>query len=198
MRVILLRHAETAWTLTGQHTGRTDLELTPAGEREAIATAPLLRQVIGTRGLDALYVSPRKRAQRTAELTLGGSVTPRVNELVAEFDYGAYEGLTPAQIHALAPAWNIWRDGCPGGESMAAVGARADQFIEQLAGEHAGQTVGVVSHGHMIRILAARLLGLEPAQGRIFSIKTSSIAELVRKDESFVLARWNLTIADLG
>ncbi len=198
MRIILLRHAETAWTLTGQHTGRTDLELTAAGEREAIATAPLLRKVIGAKGLDALYVSPRKRAQRTAELTLGDSVTPRVSELVAALDYGAYEGLTLAEIAELAPAWSIWEDGCPGGESVADVGARADQFIQKLLSEHTGQTVGVVSHGHMIRILTARFLSLEPKQGRIFSIKTSSIAELLRKEDSFVLTRWDLTLADVA
>jgi len=198
MRLLLLRHAETAWTLTGQHTGRTDLELTAAGEREASATAPLLRKVIGGGELDALFVSPRKRARRTVELALGSAVAPRVSELLAELDYGAYEGLTPAQIQALAPGWSLWEDGCPGGESVADVGARADQFIRLLLEQHAGQTVCAVAHGHLIRILSARLLGLEAEQGSIFSIKTASIAEFVRKDASFVLARWNLTLADLG
>src|SRR6187399_1681365 len=123
MRILLLRHAETAWTITGQHTGRTDLELTPRGEAEASATAPLVRQVIGPHGLDALYVSPRRRAQRTAELVIGSSVVPRVNDCLAEFDYGAYEGLGPAEIQKRAPGWNIWDDGCPEGESVADVGA---------------------------------------------------------------------------
>jgi broad specificity phosphatase PhoE len=198
MRVLLLRHAETAWTLTGQHTGRTELELTSAGEREASATAPLLRKIIGPEGLDALYVSPRKRARQTLELALGVSVEPRVSELLAELDYGAYEGLTPAQIHERAPGWSIWEDGCPEGESVADVGARADQFIRLLVERHFGQTVCAVAHGHLLRILSARFVGLEARQGSIFSIKTSSIAEVVRKDQSFVLSRWNLTLADVA
>lgn len=194
MRVLLLRHAETAWTITGQHTGRTDLELTPAGEAEASATAPLVRDVIGPRGLDAVYVSPRRRAQRTAELVLGSSVTPRVDDDLAEFDYGAYEGLPPAEIQKLSPGWSIWDDGCPQGETVAEVGARADRFIERLMREHAGQTVCAVSHGHLLRIVAARFLKLPPDQGRLFAISTSSLAELVRKDDRFVLSRWNLTL----
>jgi len=193
MRILLLRHAETAWTVTGQHTGRTDLELTAAGVAEASASAPLVRDVIGPRGLDAVYVSPRRRAQKTAELVLGNAVAPRVNEWLAEFDYGAYEGLAPAEIQKLAPGWNIWDDGCPGGESVADVGARADRFIELVLREHPGQTVCAVSHGHMLRFLTARLLKLPPDQGRLFAINTSSLAELVLKDDRFVLSRWNLT-----
>jgi broad specificity phosphatase PhoE len=195
MRILLLRHAETAWTVTGQHTGRTDLELTPGGEAEASATAELVREVIGPRGLDVVFVSPRRRAQRTAELVLGNALAPHVNEWLAEFDYGAYEGLTPVEIQKLAPGWNIWDDGCPGGESMADVGARADRFIELIQREHAGETVCAVSHGHMLRVLAARFLKLPPEQGRLFAISTSSLAELVRKDDRFVLSRWNLTQA---
>jgi len=194
MKVLLLRHAETAWTLTGQHTGRTDLELTHAGEKEASASGPLLQRLLGARAPDVIYSSPRRRALRTLELILDGGVAPRVSELLVEFDYGEYEGLTPAEIRALAPSWSIWEDGCPGGESVADVGARADRFIELLLERHAGQTVCVVSHGHLIRILAARLLGLGPEQGRAFSIKTTSIAELVRKDAGFVLSQWNLTV----
>jgi broad specificity phosphatase PhoE len=193
MRILLLRHAETAWTITHQHTGRTDLELTPAGVAEASATAPLVREVIGPRGLDALFVSPRRRAQTTAELVLGGSVVPHVNECLAEFDYGEYEGLTPAEIQQLSPGWNIWDDGCPQGESVTDVGARADRFIELVRHEHAGQTVCAVSHGHLLRILTARFLKLPPDQGRLFAISTSSIAELVLKGDAFVLSRWNLT-----
>jgi broad specificity phosphatase PhoE len=195
MRVLLLRHAETAWTLTGQHTGRTDLELTAAGEEEARASAGLFQRVLATRALDAVYSSPRRRALRTAELVLGGGIVPRVNELLVEFDYGAYEGLTPAEIRSLAPAWNIWEDGCPDGESMNAAGARADRFIDLLSREHPDHTVCVVSHGHFLRILTARLLGLEPAQGQIFAIKTTAIAELVSKDARLVLSSWNLTLS---
>jgi probable phosphoglycerate mutase len=194
MRVILLRHAETAWTLTGQHTGRTDLELTPAGENEARASVALVQRVVGQGAPDAIYSSPRKRALRTAELVFGTLVVPEVSELLAEFDYGSYEGLTLAEIRRLAPRWSIWEDGCPGGESAANVTARADQFIELLLKKHAQHTVCVVSHGHLIRFLTARMLGLASGQGELFSIKTSSIAELSRNESRFVLSRWNLTI----
>ena len=194
MRLLLLRHAETAWTLTGQHTGRTDLELTLAGEKEALASAPLMNRLLGGHAPDALYASPRKRARRTAELVLGSSLAPELSDLLVEFDYGEYEGLTLAEIHGRAPSWNIWQDGCPGGESVADVGARADRFVELLLQKHAGQTVCAVSHGHLIRILTARLLGLPAEQGQLFTIKTTSIAEVVRKDGRFVLSQWNHTI----
>jgi probable phosphoglycerate mutase len=193
MRVFLIRHGETAWTITGQHTGRTDLALTEAGENEARAAARPFSRLLGERPLDAVYSSPRRRALRTAELALGTSIAPEVSDLLAEFDYGAFEGLTPSEIRERAPAWNIWQDGCPDGESIADVGARVDQFVDLLLSRHAGQTVAVVSHGHLSRILTASMLGLAPSYGRLFSIKTASIAELQRKDERFVLAAWNLT-----
>ena len=159
MRLILLRHAETAWTRTGQHTGRTDLELTPAGEAEARASA-----------------------------------VPHVHELLAEFDYGRFEGLTPAEIRAQAPGWSIWADRCPDGESIEEVSARADAFLRFISERHTAASVCAVSHGHFLRVLAARLLGLAPQQGQILAIKTTSIAEFSEQDGRYVLARWNLTI----
>jgi probable phosphoglycerate mutase len=194
MKILLLRHAATLWTVSGQHTGRTDLELTPGGEAEARATAPLFRRVLGDGSLDAVYSSPRKRALRTAELVLGSAVRPIVSELVVELDYGAYEGLTPAEIQKLAPGWNLWEHGCPGGETVERAAERADAFIQLLRERHAGKVVCVVSHGHMIRVLAARLLNLHPREGRIFAIKTTSIAEFTTKAARFELSKWNLTV----
>lgn len=142
--------------------------------------------------LDAVYSSPRLRALETAELVLPGR-TAVPSELVQEFDYGDYEGLTPAQIQARAPGWSLWHDGCPNGETVGDVGARADAFVRDVLSRHEGGRVCVVSHGHMTRVLTARMLGLAPALGGIFEIKTASVAELTRKNGSFALARWNLT-----
>lgn len=192
MKLFLLRHAETAWTLSGQHTGRTDLELTEAGRAEASRTRGLFETLLAGQPLDAVYSSPRRRTLETAELVLPGR-TPVISDLVQEFDYGDYEGLTPAQIQARSPGWSLWHDGCPNGETVGDVGSRADAFIRDVLSKHQEGTVCVVSHGHMTRVLTARLLGLAPALGGIFEIKTTSIAELVRKNAGFALSRWNLT-----
>jgi len=193
MRILLLRHGQTSWSLSGQHTGRTDIELTGAGAEEARAAGPLLRRLLAGAEIDAVYSSPRKRALRTLELALGPHSAPMVTELLAEFDYGNFEGMTAEEIRRVAPNWDFWTGECPGGETMGHAAVRADQFIAELRARHAGQTVCAASHGHMIRILSARLLGLEPQQGRLFDIKTASIAEFVEKDRAFVVARWNLT-----
>jgi broad specificity phosphatase PhoE len=191
MRLLLLRHAETLWTLSGQHTGRTDLELTQAGCEAARRASVLVQRVLGESALHAVYSSPRRRALQTADLALASE--PILTDLLAEFDYGEYEGLTPAQIQARTPGWNLWRDGCPGGETVEQVGARVDRFIELVKARHADHCVCAVSHGHLIRVLTARLLGLEPREGRIFGIQTASLAELVNRGDGFVLLQWNLT-----
>ena len=193
MRILLLRHGQTSWSLSGQHTGRTDIELNEVGVEEARAIAPVLRRVLEGAQVDAVYASPRRRALRTLELALGPHPAAIVTDLLAEFDYGSYDGLTAEQIQKLSPGWDFWTGECPGGETMGHASARADQFIAELRASHAGQTVCAVSHGHMIRILSARLLGLEPQQGRLFDIRTASIAEFVEKKGSFVVSRWNLT-----
>jgi broad specificity phosphatase PhoE len=194
MRIFLLRHAQTAWSLSGQHTGKTDIELTDIGAGEASAIAPLFPALLEGGEIDAIYASPRRRALQTLELALGARPAPTiVTDLLAEVDYGRYEGLTAEQIRKLVPQWTFWTHDCPGGETIAEAGERADQFITLLRERHAGHTVCAVSHGHMIRILAARLLDLEARQGRIFDIKTASIGEFVDKTGEFVVSRWNLT-----
>ena len=194
MRLLLFRHAETAWTITGQHTGRTDLELTPEGEAQARATSVLFERVLAGAPLTALFASPRRRALRTAALALGTSLVPVITPALAEVDYGDYEGLTPAQIRGLSPGWNLWEKGCPNGETVEQAGARADAFIRELAAQAEDAVVCAVSHGHMIRVLTARLLGLPAREGRLFTIKTASIAELTRTSDSYALSRWNQTI----
>jgi broad specificity phosphatase PhoE len=199
----LLRHAQTAWSLDGRHTGKTDIELTEAGQAEARAIAGVFRRLLDGRRLDAIYASPRKRALQTLELAVGAGTTPVITELLAEFDYGQYEGLTAEEIRKRVPGWTFWTHPCPGGETMAEAASRADRFIAMLRDRHgqgdpADPTVCAVSHGHMIRIVAARLLELEPQQGRIFDIKTASIAEFAEKDGELVVSRWNLTAAVSG
>jgi broad specificity phosphatase PhoE len=199
MRIFLLRHAQTAWSLGGRHTGKTDIELTEAGKAEALALAAVVRRLLDGGGFDAVYSSPRKRALQTLDLAVGAATTPVITELLAEFDYGQYEGLTAERIRERVPGWTFWTHPCPGGETMAEAASRADRFIAMLRerqrqnADRAGLTVCAVSHGHMIRILAARLLELEPQQGRIFDIKTASVAEFVEKDADLVVSRWNLT-----
>jgi probable phosphoglycerate mutase len=191
MRILLLRHAATAWTATGQHTGRTDLELSSAGVAEASATASLLAEVAGTDPLAAIYSSPLRRAVQTAELVLGTTAKFTLDEALAEFDYGRFEGLTPAQIQERAPGWSLWNDGCPGGESVEQATARVDAFIERARATHARETVVAVSHGHLLRLLAARLLGLPASEGRIFAIGTCSIADFREQGGRLQLAGWN-------
>jgi broad specificity phosphatase PhoE len=192
MRILLLRHAATAWTATGQHTGRTDLELSPAGETEARATAALFAEVLGSeRPLAAIDVSPLRRAIQTAELVFGPGANFTLEPALAEVDYGRFEGLTPAQIQAQMPGWVLWNDGCPGGESIAQVAARVDGFIERIRASHSERTVCAVSHGHLLRALAARLLGLPASDGRIFAIGTSAIADFREQGGRFQLAAWN-------
>jgi broad specificity phosphatase PhoE len=186
MELILVRHGETEWSRSGQHTGRTDLTLTEAGRSEGASARPIVEQLLQGR-VPRIYTSPRSRAMATAELVLPG-LDKAIAPQIAEFDYGDYEGLTTAQIRERQPDWDIWRDGCPNGETTDAVGARADDFLAGLDG------LGVAfSHGHMLRILAARFLGLPAAQGQIFTLDTAAVSALKIVRGAPVVALWNLT-----
>jgi probable phosphoglycerate mutase len=167
----LARHGETAWSLSGQHTGRTDLPLTERGERNARALGERLR------GLEFAEVltSPLRRAVRTCELAGFGSMAEIDSDLV-EWDYGQYEGRRTAEIHAERPDWQLFRDGCPGGESPNQVGARADRVVERVRAVKGD--VLVFSSGHFLRVLAARWLGLDAAGGRYLLLSTASLSAL--------------------
>lgn len=195
MKLVILRHGGTEWTLSGRYTGATDLPLTPTGHRQAALLAPLVERVLS--GQHALaFSSPRRRATATAGLALPNwHVT--VDPVVAEYDYGDYEGLTNDQILALAPGWDIWRDGCPHGESTEAVGARADAFLEAHVETSTGPVV-VVTHGHFSRILAARALGLPAHSGRLFASSTASISVIEDYHGERCIGRWNLDAALLA
>jgi len=169
--IYLARHGETAWSLTGQHTGLTNLPLTERGERNAQALAGRLAGL----NFGAVFTSPLQRAVRTCELAGFRSVAQVENDLV-EWDYGKYEGLITEQIHAERLDWDLFRDGCPGGESPAEVGARADGVLVQARATEAN--VLLFSSGHFLRVLAARWLKLEPADGRYLVLSTASLSAL--------------------
>ena len=170
--VYVARHGETAWSLSGQHTGRTDLPLTPNGERNARRLGERLKGLTFLR----VFTSPLQRASRTCELAGFGSVAERDPDLV-EWDYGRYEGLRSAEILAECPDWQLFRDGCPGGESPAQIGERADRVVERVRAVNGN--VLLFSSGHFIRVLAARWLALGPGSaGRYFLLSTASLSAL--------------------
>jgi len=171
MNICLVRHGETAWTLSGQHTGLTDLGLTAHGEDESRALAPRLRALAFTRVL----VSPRLRARQTCALAGFGAVS-EIEADLSEWDYGRYEGRTSADIRQENPQWNIWRDGCPGGESPLDVSARADRLISRLCTVQG--TVALFSHGQFGAALAVRWIGLAVSEGQHFALHTASVSAL--------------------
>jgi broad specificity phosphatase PhoE len=169
--VYLARHGETAWSLSGQHTGRTDLPLTDRGERNARALGERLRGLTFSK----VFTSPLLRATRTCELAGFGRAAEIDPDLV-EWDYGQYEGRRTVDIHAERPDWQLFRDGCPGGESPDQIGARADRVIVRLRGVEGN--VLVFSSGHFLRVLGARWLNLEAAAGRYLLLSTASLSAL--------------------
>jgi probable phosphoglycerate mutase len=169
--VYLARHGETAWSLTGQHTGLTDLPLTQRGERNARALGERLNGV----KFDKVFTSPLLRARRTCELA-GFGVAVQVDPDLVEWNYGEYEGRRTSEIHAERPDWQLFRDGCPGGESPDEVGARADRVLSRV--RLVQGNVLLFSSGHFLRVLAARWVGLEPAGGRHFLLNTASLSAL--------------------
>ena len=169
--VYIARHGETAWSLSGQHTGLTDLPLTEQGRQNAVRLGARLRGL----QFSKVFTSPLQRAATTCELAGFGAVTERNPDLV-EWNYGDYEGLRTPEIHARRPDWELFRDGCPGGESPEQAGARADRVIKRL--REVNGNVLVFSSGHFLRTLAARWLGLEPGGGRFFILGTASLSIL--------------------
>lgn len=169
--VYLARHGETAWSVSGQHTGRTDLPLTERGERHARALEERLRGA----SFAKVFSSPSRRAIRTAELAGYGQMAEIVADL-AEWDYGQYEGRRTAEILVERPDWQLFRDGCPGGESPSQIGARADRAIERVRAVQGN--VLIFSSAHILRVFAARWLGLEPSGGRYLLLGTASVSVL--------------------
>ena len=171
LKIYLIRHGETAWSLSGQHTGRTDLPLTPHGEDAARKLAPVLSAMTFTRVL----TSPRQRARQTCDLAgLGGFAA--IESSLAEWDYGQYEGLRSSEIRLMNPQWNIWRDGCPAGETPAQISDRAVKLIGRLSGLDGN--VALFSHGHFGRVLAARWIEMPISLGQCLMLEPASISIL--------------------
>jgi probable phosphoglycerate mutase len=169
--VFLIRHGETEWSLSGQHTGSTDIPLTDHGE----AVARLLAPALADRDFSLVLCSPLQRARRTCELAgLGGQAS--IDPDLAEWNYGSYEGLTPAAIRGRQPGWLVFRDGCPDGESPAEVGERVDRVIRRV--RQNGGRVALFAHGHVFRVFVARWIELSPSHGAHFLLDTATLTIL--------------------
>jgi probable phosphoglycerate mutase len=185
-RIVLVRHAETEWSRDGRHTGRTDIPLSRAGR----AAAATLRERLADWRFERVLVSPLVRARETCELSgLDARAEPR--EDLQEWDYGDYDGLTTAEIKASRPDWDLWRDGCPGGETAADVGLRADRVLSEL--RRAPGPAAVFSHGHMLRILGARWIALDAGHGARLGLSTAALCMLSYERDTPIIERWNDT-----
>jgi len=186
--IYLARHGETAWSLTGQHTGLTDLPLTEHGERNARNLGERLRGLAFAK----VFTSPLQRVTRTCELA-GFKSSAEIDDDLVEWDYGDYEGRRTIEIHTKRPDWQLFRDGCPGGESPEQVGARADRVVQRVRA--VSGSVLIFSSGHFLRVLAARWLGVEPGAGRYFLLDTASLSALgyEHKLSQPVIQFWNDT-----
>ena len=205
----LLRHGATAWAKSGRHTGSTDLPLLPEGEAEAQELAPLLAQVT----FDAVLVSPLQRARRTCDLA-GLGDRAEVCEALREWNYGAYEGITTAEIRRTIPDWTVFSHGCPDGEDAAEVQARCEALLAQLAlraatattaadgstpGSHAAITrIALFAHGHILRSLAGCWLGLGAAGGALLTLSTATVSVLGHEREQPAIVRWNAPVQPLA
>ena len=187
--VVLVRHGETTWSRSGQHTGLTDIPLTEAGEAQASVLAPLL----ASQPFGLVLVSPLQRARRTCELAgLGDRAT--VDPDLVEWNYGAYEGLTTEQIHREAPGWGVFADGCPQGESPEQVGERVDRVLARLRrGDPQGPAI-LFSHGHFLRVVAARWLEFPPREGGRFLLDTATLNVLSHYHGVAALGLWNAPV----
>jgi len=194
----LLRHGATEWSRNGRHTGSTDIPLLPEGEEQARRLAPAL----AGRPFAAVLSSPLQRARRTCDLAgLGAQASLCAN--LREWDYGAYEGITTAEIRQMVPDWTVWSHGCPQGDTAESVQRRCEQVIDQAlaaAGEQGGEpgAVALFAHGHILRALAATWLGLGAGGGRLLALGTATISVLGYERESRVIQHWNSPASGWG
>jgi len=184
MNVFAIRHGETLWSLTGQHTGTTDIPLTDNGRR----LAERMRPVLTKNAFELVLCSPMQRARETCELA-GLSDKAAVDSDLMEWNYGEYEGLTPEHIHKIIPGWLIFRDGCPGGETPEQVGMRMDRVIARCRA--VGGDIALFAHGHVLRVLAARWIGLPPGGGEHFLLDTGTLSVLGYYRDAPAVRIWN-------
>jgi probable phosphoglycerate mutase len=184
IELYLIRHGETEWSSSGRHTGRTEIPLTSAGEKHAAWLSARLGAIKFTH----VFTSPRGRAMRTCELA-GLSATAVIEPDLAEWDYGAYEGLTTSRIRQERPGWDLFADGVPGGESAADVARRVDRVIARV--RRVPGDVACVAHSHVLRVFAARWIGLDPSVGRSLVLDPAAYSELGWDRECPVVRTWN-------
>ena len=182
--LLVARHGETEWSASGRHTSSTDLPLTANGRRLAQRLAPRLTE----RRFALVLMSPLRRAVETCELA-GLAAQAQARDDLREWDYGDYEGLTSSEIHQRRPGWSLWGDGCPNGETAADVGARADRVIAEIRA--ADGDAAAFGHGHMLRVLAARWLGLSPSDGALFALATGTLSTLGYEHGTAVIRSWS-------
>jgi probable phosphoglycerate mutase len=180
----LVRHGETEWSRSGQHTSRTDLPLTSEGERQSAS----LQRMLAGHSFALVLSSPMKRAVDTCRLV---GLTPEISDDLREWDYGDYEGLTTAEIQKSAPGWTVWTGTAPNGETVDQVAARAETVISCAVA--AAGDVALFGHGHLLRVLAARWVGLEPSGGQLLALSTASLSVLGYERETRVIRLWNQT-----
>jgi probable phosphoglycerate mutase len=191
VQVFAIRHGETVWSLTGQHTGTTDIPLTDNGRR----LAERMRPVLAKKAFALVLCSPLQRARETCEIAgLGDQVV--VNSDLVEWNYGEYEGLTPDEIHTVAPGWLIFRDGCPGGETPEQVAARMDRVITRARA--VGGDVALFAHGHVLRVLGARWIGLPSSGGEHFLLDTGTLCVLSYYRDVPAVRIWNGPLIERG
>jgi probable phosphoglycerate mutase len=188
VRLWLVRHGETEWSASGQHTGRTDLPLTATGEERARAVGSLL----AGRRFSLVLTSPMRRAIDTCRLA-GYAGQATVNADLVEWDYGPYEGRTTREIQSERPGWFLWRDGVPGGERIDQVAARAQAVIDRALSSSGD--VLLFAHGHILRILSSCWLGLPPGEGRLFALATGALCTLGYEHDTRVITQWNGGVA---
>jgi broad specificity phosphatase PhoE len=188
VEIVLVRHGETDWSRDLRHTGRTDIPLTDKGREEA----EVLRETLKGWSFGRVLSSPLERALETCRLAgLGDRV--EVTEALLEWDYGEYEGITTKEIREQRPDWFLWHDGCPGGETADDVGARVDPLVQEM--RHPPEDVALFAHGHLLRVLCARWLGLAPRDGRLFVLSTGTLSVLGWERETAAIRRWNAPVA---
>jgi probable phosphoglycerate mutase len=190
-RVFLIRHGETEWSLSGQHTGITDIPLTENGRTMPRRLATILAKVTFAR----VFTSPLRRARETCELA-GLANQAEIDRDLVEWNYGDYEGLTPKEIDAKAPGWMLFRDGCPGGESAEDVGRRVDSVIKRVRA--VGRHVALFAHGHVFRVFVARWIGLPAAAGCHFLLDTATVSVLSYYHGVSAIKRWNAPVSVEG
>ncbi|HEY0520276.1 MAG TPA: histidine phosphatase family protein [Ilumatobacteraceae bacterium] len=188
--ILLVRHGATEWSESGRHTGRTDLPLTEKGRHQADRLPPLLA-TLSLGALPVVFTSPLERARETARRAVPG-VEATVVDALMEYDYGDYEGLTSAEIDERHPGWELFKDGCPGGETLHQVVSRCDAFIAKLERTAAGRTAIVFTHGHLSRVLTTRLVGLPPESAAVLQNDAASIGIVSDKRGDYVITGWNI------